>query len=453
MRFTLADAYETFKQRDFEKAEMMFKQIACTYPESSHAFFFLGSMALERGDNAQAIAWLESAAQRATEGQILNNLGTAFRRENQMKKAMEIYHQALEVDPDNPDYLNNMGTLYINEGNPLDGERYLRKALEIDPKHVHAHWNLSLILLESKRFYEGWLEYSWGLQSRDRMNRWATWPRWHGEKGKVLIYGEQGLGDEIMFSSMYQDAIDTGAEIYVECHFRLQQVFERSFPGAFFFPTREQRIVKTLPDFDYVIPCGGLGELFRPDEKSFPQMGYLKLDYEKVKKYRERFEALGPGPYICVGWRGGSKKTRKEVRSLPLRDWQTVLNKKATFISVQYNPEADQEVNDFNKDRVIKLHHWPAVVREDNYDEILSMMSASDLVVHVNGTAVHGCGAIGQKCWTLTPSKPAWRYSLEGDKMVWYGSVRQLRQENGWESLIARLSQELDGFINDPRAC
>ena len=78
MRFTLADAYDTFKQRDFEKAEMMFKQIACTYPDSSHAFFFLGSMALERGDNAEAIAWLESAAQRTTEGQILNNLGTAF---------------------------------------------------------------------------------------------------------------------------------------------------------------------------------------------------------------------------------------------------------------------------------------------------------------------------------------------------------------------------------------
>ena len=276
MRFTLADAYDTFKQRDFEKAEMMFKQIACTYPESSHAFFFLGSMALERGDNAQAIAWLESAAQRATEGQILNNLGTAFRRENQMKKAMEIYHQALEVDPDNPDYLNNMGTLYINEGNPLDGERYLRKAIEINPTHVHAHWNLSLILLESKRFLDGWKEYRWGLQSRDRMNRWATWPRWEGQIGRALIYGEQGLGDEIMFSSMYPDAIDVGAEIYVECHFRLQQVFERSFPGALFFPTREQRIVKTLPDFDYVLPCGGLGELFRPDEASFPQEALLK---------------------------------------------------------------------------------------------------------------------------------------------------------------------------------
>ena len=62
---------------------------------------------------------------------------------------------------------------------------------------------------------------------------------------------------------------------------------------------------------------------------------------------------------------------------------------------------------------------------------------------------MHGCGAIGQRCWTLTPSKPAWRYSLEGDKMVWYDSVRQLRQENGWESLIARLSQELDGFIDE----
>ena len=75
----------------------------------------------------------------------------------------------------------------------------------------------------------------------------------------MLIYGEQGLGDEIMFSSMYPDAIASGAEIYVECHFRLQKVFERSFPEARFFPTREQRIVKTLPDFDYAIPCGGLG--------------------------------------------------------------------------------------------------------------------------------------------------------------------------------------------------
>jgi hypothetical protein len=163
-------------------------------------------------------------------------------------------------------------------------------------------------------------------------------------------------------------------------------------------------------------------------------------------------EAVGPGPYICIGWRGGSKKTRKEVRSLPLRDWQIVLNKPATFISVQYNVEADQEVQGFNKDRVNKLHHWPDIVREDNYDDILSMMMASDLVVHVNGTAVHGCGAIGKECWTLTPSKPAWRYQLEGEKMPWYGSVRQLRQTDGWEELLNRLGRELDEYINQKSA-
>ena len=459
MRFTLKDAYEQFKRKNYQQAEEMFKQILVTYPDIHAPFFFIGSMALDIGDNAKAIAFLESAASRKQEGQILNNLGTAYRRENQIAKAMEIYHQALELDPENADYLNNMGTLYINEGNPKQGESYFRKAIQIDPEHKHAHWNLSLILLENKQWEEGWKEYKWGLLSKDRMNRWSTWPDWMGEnyiegergmrRAKVLIYGEQGLGDEIMFASMYPDAINTGAKIYAECHFRLQPVFERSFPEVTFIPSREQRIVQEMPEFDYVKPIGGLGELFRNRAEDFPKAPYLKLDSDKIAFFRGKLEKLGKGPYIGVGWRGGSKRTRKEVRSLPLREWAGILDQRATFVSLQYNIEADTEVQEFNSGREKKLAHWAEIVREDNYDDILSLMAACDLVVHVNGTAVHGCGAIGQDCWTLTPSKPAWRYSLEGDTMVWYSSVRQLRQENGWESLINRLNKELREYIDE----
>ena len=60
---------------------------------------------------------------------------------------------------------------------------------------------------------------------------------WDGSPLKektLLIYTEQGIGDEIMFASCFEEIIEQIGECIVECDKRLIPIFTRSFPKAIF---------------------------------------------------------------------------------------------------------------------------------------------------------------------------------------------------------------------------
>ncbi|MCH8313899.1 MAG: hypothetical protein IID17_13040, partial [Nitrospinae bacterium] len=119
---------------------------------------------------------------------------------------------------------------------------------------------------------------------------------------------------------------------------------------------------------------------------------------------------------------------------------------KAQFISIHYMPEAAKEAAEFD------IPHWQDAI--DDLDEQAALIKACDLVITVNQTLVHTSGALAQKTWVLTPSKPAWRYGLKGRKMAWYPTVTQFRQKKGedWSGAVGRLSNDLKGFIRSHHA-
>ena len=186
--------------------------------------------------------------------------------------------------------------------------------------------------------------------------------------------------------------------------------------------------------------------LFRNSEESFPRVPYLKMDNKMIAETMKGYTQW-PRPWIGIGWKGGYQKTRKDLRSLPLENWLPILKAgRGTFFSFQYDIGADQEVEEFCKRHPdVPLHHFPSVVRADNYDIVLHHLRCMDLVLHVNGSAVHACGALGTPCYTLTPSRPAWRYGVEGEDMPFYGeNVKQIRQKgDDWESLIKAVAKKV----------
>lgn len=448
--FTLEDVTRLMKSENYNQAEGMLHEMIKQRPGAWEPHFYLANLMMMTNRNGLCIPLLYRATQiNSKVPEIWNNLGTSLRRENHVEPAREAYEQAEKLNAEDPDLYNNLGTLYINEGAPGGGEKYLRKAIELSPEHVQAHWNLGLILLEQKRWREGWEHYAYGKGSKDRMNRWMRWPQYKGEKGKtVLTYGEQGLGDEIMFASMLSDLQVDADRVICECHPRLKGLFERSFPEIDFYPTRKNAVLEWDDFFDSVIATGDLGSLYRNDDRDFPKEPYLGADSCEVARMGTKLESIGPPPYIGIGWKAGYKKTRKELRTIPLDMWKLIIESGATIISLQYTTDADIEVAAFNKESPVKIHHWPDIVRDDDYDSTAALVSALDLSILVNTSAVHLCGALGAPCWTLTPSRPAWRYSLEGDEMPWYRSVKQYRQEGeDWTPTLNRLTEDLKEWM------
>ena len=400
-----------------------------------------------------------------------NNLGWCYQQEGRNDEAKAMFHKAADLAPTMAEVKNNLATLYVNNGTPEEAIKQLSAALKLAPDNPDAQWNLGLANLEKKNWAEGWAGYRAGMindvrSSQKRKLRiypqHKDMPYWDGEKNqKLVIYGEQGVGDEILGASMLADVAEhLDGEIVYECHPRLVEIMRHSFPGLSIYGTRkipsDQVFWPQWEEVNAKIPILGLGEYFRTQDSDFPRKPYLVSFEEKVKSYQEKFSSVKK-PVIGFSWKGGSALTRHDLRSIPLEMFIEGVIKRfdAHWVSLQYDPAArigwnTPIVADAEKRFGVEMHHDEWVVND--LDECYGgLIHALDHVVTVNTSLVHACGAYGVDCTVLTPSRPAWRYNIEGEEMIWYGdNVRQLRQKEGdWEPVLSRLVAELEEKFSD----
>lgn len=441
-------------------------------PKEPSLIFSVATCHLQLGNNGLAINLLEICINYADDQpEFWNNLGSAYKNEHNDDKARECFEKALALR-DCGEYHSNLATLYINQGAPEKGLEHSSKSLDMDDKNPKNHWNHALLLLEAGHFEPGFIEYDAGLISQDRPNRmyWGT-PMFQSGNleeldGKtVVVYGEQGLGDEIMFATAIPDlikAVGPDGHVIYDCHDRLEHVMRRSFPQCTIYPTRKgpndpSWVQDDNWSLDYRIAIGSLFRWFGAAQRP----AYMIPDLELVNHYREVFAEHGPGPYVGIGYEGGAKKTHGHLRSFKLTPLRPILEQQATFVSLQYTPESTQKWRNWKRDTDIDVLHLPdALFSHDedgnrangwDYDHTIAMIAALDLVIVPNTTVVHVCGALGQTCWTLTPDACAWRYCNCGNSMCWYENhVFQFFEDGDWDRSIKAVAESLsDEFIGD----
>lgn len=494
------------------------EQICSNYPDEWPPLLFLANAYLFLKRYGLAVPLFHRCLSLAgPQKEMLNNLGTCYRNVNIPERARVALEEANRVSPNDPDVLNNLGTLHINEGSPEQAEHWLTQALAVDPAHAQSHWNRGLSLLEQEKWEEGFKEYAWGLVGKDRMKKdygFARW--WDGEKHPdktLVVYGEQGVGDEIMYSSMLPDLRQYAGTLIFDCHPRLINIFKRTYPWLAIYPTR--KIFKEKPAWisehtiHYKAAIGDIGRYLRKRDEDFPRIAYLKPNPYLLEEYRALLRTLPP-PYIGIAWSGGVRKTRKELRSLPLSAFKPFIER-GTAISLQYKHNPD-EIDAFERDFPgLKVHCFPEIFdsarsemyfpliegkrclapdgkelafREKheaknwlaqqgldqtvdmihekafNYDHTLAFLCAiqelGGCVVSVNTTVVHACGAAGVRCFVLTPSKPAWRYGvghIGGQKrkgMIWYNerTLTQYRQQGeDWSGALEACLNDVNEYL------
>ena len=376
------------------------------------------------------------------QGALWNNLGNnllhvGYGNQDHLEEAEACLHRALEIDPHDSEALNNLSVFYTHTGDFQRGLEYGTQSLKQDPGDDKPRYNMGLCYLALGDYPRGWRGYEKGaVGGRFKKNADYGLPKWEGGAGEtVILYGEQGLGDEIMFASMVPDMMTECSPI-LDCDERLRPLFARSFPSTLVFGDRFK--TRDVDWHDKVgahaqMPVGSLGQYFRLRKEDFPGTPYLIADPNKRKQIRMLLDDLGPKKKIGLAWSGGITKTFERRRSLTLKDYEPLLAYDADFISLQYkNPPDDP-----------RIRHWPQIAENKDMDHVAALIAELDLVITVTTTVVHLCGALGVPCLVFVPKTPQWRYGTEGDKMPWYNSVELLRQEEEWpiNQACRRLSQ------------
>jgi tetratricopeptide (TPR) repeat protein len=346
-----------------------------------------------------------------------------------------------------------LGSAYFYSGRDADALAQYNIVLNAEPRsfdgrYYRAHWYLA-----HGEYAKGWEDYRFRTFSGGEKIRPIALPLWGGEAldgRSIVLLAEQGLGDEVMFASVFEDVIKRARRAVIECDPRLGTLFARSFPSAEIVARRRETAPSWIADYaplDCYALIGDLPRFFRKQIQDFPRhTGYLRPSAEKVAAWRARLERLGPGLKVGISWRGGSAITRRPIRSIPLSQWAPIFaTPGASFVNLQYG-DCAAELETLARDSGVRVHHWPEALGD--YDDTAALCGALDLTISVCTSLIHLNGALGRPVWVLTPRVPEWRYGRASDELIWYPSVRLLRQgdDRQWAPVIQKAAAMLRGY-------
>lgn len=459
---------------DIQKASNLLFPALDQFPHDAQLWFYAGHIMSKRESYAMARIAAERSAQLLPSAPAYANIGAICRRLNDTQGAVEALQKSIEYQPDDANTWNNVAANYINEGDPLPGIAAAQRALSIKPDMLKAKWNLGLLQLEVGDFANGWRNYREGLYDLNRqlrsytpngegepllvesLNQLGQWQEANGKKPRVIVWGEQGIGDEIMFASIMED-FSQWAEIVFECHPRLESIFRRSFPFvAEIHPTRKDDHISWYAEAEpcqFKLPIGDLGLLLRPTLESFRSGArpYLVADPAKVDWYRRTLKQIVPdGKFVGVAWTGGVIRTARTYRCCQLEQLYD-LGKGGTLVSLQYEDDT-LAVQHYMERTGRTMLRFPAITRHYDYDHTLALVCALDSVVTVCQSVAHLAAAAGVHVSVLVPDKPAWRYGLSGEQWFWYGARAQLFRRSGakWDEAIQRMLLQQYGITPLP---
>jgi len=385
-----------------------------------------------------------------------NNLGACLAETGQRESALALLCKIVEMNPSHTRAWVNLGVATKNFGDLKTALRCFDRALKLEPGDAKALWNRSLCLLGMGRLTDGWADYESRFQSGAVPEKQpSNQPRWEGDNpaGKtILVWAEQGLGDQIMFSGMVPDLMRAGARCVVECDWRLVKVLQRSFAGIEIVPNCDPPHARIQqPDIGFQIPAGSLARWLRPNLDSFPKIsGYLVPDPIQVTGWRERMSELGEGLKVGICWRSGQARGMRSMFYSQLSQWGPILTlPHIHFINLQYGP-CDDELEEAERLFGMRVHVWKDMDLKDDQDGLAALITPLDLVISA-GTAVDAlAGAVGVPAWVLTRGSGDW-WSLGTDHCPWNPSVRafQCGAAEPWEPMIARMACELGRLAED----
>ena len=237
--------------------------------------------------------------------------------------------------------------------------------------------------------------------------RLADWSGGPLKKTRLLVRAEQGVGDQIMFASLFGElaarAAEDGGSLIIECEPRLVTLFARSFPTAMVRPA-EIKTIGGRPTADYgwlksigganaAIAMGSLPRYLRKEISSFPSdHSYLVPDIGEQVRWNGWIAGLGPSPAIGLCWRSGKAGGHRAVQYAPLSAWADFIRDlPGVPVSAQYDA-TPEEIAALEAQSGRKIFVPPELDQKNELDRTCAMLSALDVLVSAP-TAVSWLGA------------------------------------------------------------
>ncbi|WP_240609559.1 tetratricopeptide repeat protein [Phenylobacterium deserti] len=495
---------------DFASSIRAFESALKLLPDHAEIANNLGRLAMRMGMKSQAEKFFRHYAARFPGNvEAANNMAVAIRDQNRHEEAIEILREAILANPEQPMLWSTMGTVVAEQGDYTTARVFFEESVRLNPNYPKARYNLgnsqlalgdaaaalescdtamrgvisederqmmrmarSSILIALGRIKDGWEEYECRLHpqfaelTRFLIDR-PLWEPGADLAGKsFLVVGEQGLGDEVLFSNILPDVLERlgpDGKLVLAVEARLVDLFARSFPQAtvtshatYKYLERPARAVPLLEqgvEVDLWAPIASLLREFRPTVASFPdRFGFLEADPERVAYWRDQLRSAPPGAKIGLLWKSGIFTTARRRFFSAFEQWAPVLKQPGvTFVNLQYG-DCSQELGYAREQLGVDIWTPPGIDLKQDLDDVTALCAAMDLTIGFSNATFNLAAAIGSPAWLIT-SPGAWPRLGTRDQYPWYPQVRVFAPETyaDWEPTMVQVAEALAAFTAERR--
>ncbi|MEP6764581.1 MAG: hypothetical protein ABJB66_09740 [Gemmatimonadaceae bacterium] len=381
----------------------------------------------------------DDADLQATLGALLHNTGA-------LEDAAHVLQRAVLHWPKHVPTLVNCARLLVADGAYAAGLSHYDRALRLAPRNDLARWNRGMLRLMLGDHAAGWAD----CEARRSLavhtvNVPASIPAWNGQNasGKtLLLWGEQGFGDQIQGVRFARTLAEMGAKVFVKCAPSLRKLFE-SVTG----------VTQVFCDGDAVPPCDAHVPMlsvphllkFKSDEH-YASASYIHASVERtslpaVATIGRRNSGDDFNTRVGLVWAGSPGHSNDAQRSLPISVLHALVRDvHVNWVSLQMGTRGNE---------LSELKGLAAITNATphltDFVDTAHVLNALDRVVTVDTSVAHLAGAMGIPTLLLTPFVPDWRWQLVREDSPWYQSVRIIRQTSrgDWGGVVQRVHREL----------
>lgn len=462
----LDNTAQALRDGDIPLAENLIFPALDQKPDNAALYFYAGTICAQKGQNALGLLCLQKSYELETHPAGFANMAACLREMQQIELCRAVLKMGMERAPWDPHIRANLCGSYVQEGNPWPGIEYGSTVIDHPDVGPAVKFNTALLSLEAGHLAEGFRLYAAG-HHRFRERRVYTpdppelTPELHeqlrGRGKRLIIAGEQGLGDEIMMATMLPDAM-RDYEVVFDHHPRLEWLYDNSnlVGSAEMHPTRKAKDKGWSAECDAKIAIGNIAQFYRTTFNSFPAPPFYTAPKDLTAAYRERLLKAAAGRKIIgIATRGGLLHTGRLYRTMPDSMLERLFSDDSLmFVNLDYEDMTSMCEWVQQKFGPNKLLWFPSINWHWQYEQTAALVAATDAVVTVPQTVAHLSAGMGHPTYVMTSSKPDWRMGLTDEQWYWYPckQVRLLRQQgDSWEPALARLSELLGQSSSETR--
>ena len=472
----------------YEDSLFNFKKVISLKPNFAQAHYYLGLTFKALGKlDLSLLSYKQAVSLKPNYYQAYYNLANTLKELNYFDEAVENYKKAISLKPDFAEAYNNLGLTLKELERYEEALNNINQAILLNPKYSEAYFGLANILKDLRRLEEAFINYekattlkpnyaealhNWGRALLLNCNfekanslmewRWQTdqkigmpfntpRPKWNGKVNQnVLLWREQGVGDEIMFSAAIYDLKSKSNTLFVECDRRLMPLFRRSFPDDIEYISDKSKL--SINEYDYHLPVGSLPLYFRKSIDAFKKTskGWLRADDKSIDIIKNEINKNSNEKIIGISWKSNSSISKANQRNISLQELVEPLKKlNIKLINLQYGNASD-EILKLRSDHGIDILEISNLDIFNDLDGLAALISACDCVVSIDNVTPHLAGALGIDTRLLLPQVSDERWGIDSKKSYLYESVKLYRQTNksDWSFPLNELIQDLKNMYH-----